>query len=43
LFENEDMLDILQDPVKWRDQVRKGQGMLAGAGGAGGGAGMGEL
>ena len=42
LFENEDMLDILQDPVKWRDQVRKGQGMLAGAGG-GGGAGMGEL
>jgi len=40
LFENEDMLDILQDPIKWRDQVRKGQGMLAGDGA---GAGMGEL
>jgi hypothetical protein len=41
LFENEDMLEILKDPVKWRDQVRKGQEMLTG--GVGAGAGMGEL
>lgn len=41
LFENQDMLEILQDPIKWRDQVRKGQEMLTG--GAGVGAGMGEL
>jgi len=50
MFENQDMLDILQDPIKWREQVRKGQDMLTGAGGAdalnlagGLGNGMGEL
>lgn len=41
LFENEDMLEILKDPVKWRDQVRKGQEMMMG--GDGDGAGYGEL
>lgn len=41
LFENEDMLEVLKDPVKWRDQVRKGQEMLTG--GVGAGAGVGEL
>jgi monoamine oxidase len=40
LFENEDMLEILKDPVKWRDQVRRGQEMLTGGGA---GAGIGEL
>jgi hypothetical protein len=42
LFEDQDMLEILQDPIKWRDQVRKGQEMLTGGAGAGG-VGMGEL
>jgi hypothetical protein len=28
LFENQDMLEILQDPIKWREQVKKGQEML---------------
>lgn len=46
LFENEDMIDIMQDPVKFREQVKKGQEMIAGMGGAGAGldgAGYGEL
>jgi hypothetical protein len=42
LFENEDMLSVLQDPVKFREQVKKGQEMIKGMG-AQGGAGMGEL
>lgn len=41
LFENQDMLEILQDPIKWKEQVKKGQEMLTGGGGVG--AGMGEL
>jgi len=36
LYESEEMKEILQDPVKWRETVRKGQGML----GAGGNAAM---
>lgn len=39
LFENQDMLEILQDPIKWREQVKKGQEMLTG-GGFGAGAGI---
>lgn len=42
LFENEDMIGVLQDPIKFREQVKKGQEMIKGMG-AGGGAGMGEL
>ena len=42
LFENEDMIGVLQDPVKFREQVKKGQEMIKGMG-AGGGASMGEL
>jgi hypothetical protein len=38
LFGDEDMLEILNDPIKWRQQVKKGQEMLLG-----GGAGLGEL
>lgn len=38
LFGDEDMLEILSDPIKWRQQVKKGQEMLLG-----GGAGLGEL
>lgn len=37
LFGDEDMKDILNDPIKWRNQVKKGQEMLLG------GAGVGEL
>lgn len=32
LFENDDMLELLQDPKKWREQVKRGQKMMAGAG-----------
>jgi len=39
LFQNQDMLEILQDPIKWREQVKKGQEMLTG-GGFGAGAGI---
>jgi len=28
LFQDEEMQDILKDPVKWREQVRKGQDMI---------------
>jgi hypothetical protein len=38
LFGDEDMKDILNDPIKWRNQVKKGQEMLLG-----GGAGLGEF
>jgi len=30
LYESDEMKEILQDPVKWRETVRKGQGMLGG-------------
>jgi len=44
LFQDEEMQDILKDPVKWREQVRKGQDMIEGlADGDGDGAGVGEL
>lgn len=39
MFENEEMQEILKDPVKWREQVKKGQSMLLGEEGAG----IGEL
>ena len=42
LFENEDMQEILKDPVKWREEVKKGQAMLTGQAQAGGAA-IGEL
>lgn len=46
LFENDDMKDILQDPAKFREQVKKGQEMIMGLGadgGSAGGAKYGEL
>ncbi len=43
LFQNDDMKDILQDPVKFREQVKKGQEMIAGLGAEGAGAKYGEL
>lgn len=46
LFKDEEMQEILKDPLKWREQVRKGQDMLGGLGGdvdADAGAGVGEL
>merc|ERR1712228_594708 len=30
LFQNEEMKSILNDPIKWREQVKKGQSMLLG-------------
>lgn len=41
LFESEDMLDILSDPIKFREEVKKGKEMMSNMGG--GGAGIGEL
>mmetsp|Transcript_14806 Transcript_14806/g.14262 ORF Transcript_14806/g.14262 Transcript_14806/m.14262 type:complete len:274 (-) Transcript_14806:195-1016(-) len=44
MFENLEMQEILKDPVKWREQVKMGQGMLLkGDNDGNGGAGMGEL
>lgn len=45
LFQSEDMLDILSDPIKFREEVKKGKEMLSGLGGGDGGlgAGIGEL
>jgi len=46
LFKDEEMQEILKDPLKWREQVRKGQDMLGnldGALDADAGAGVGEL
>lgn len=46
LFDNDDMKEVLNDPIKFREQVKKGQDMIKqmGAGGAGvGGANYGEL
>lgn len=42
LFQDQNMKEILEDPVLWREQVKLGQEMLAGGGGLGG-AGLGEL
>jgi alpha-amylase/alpha-mannosidase (GH57 family) len=36
LFENADMQEILQDPLLWREQVKKGQLMMQGVGGTAG-------
>mmetsp|Transcript_1691 Transcript_1691/g.2427 ORF Transcript_1691/g.2427 Transcript_1691/m.2427 type:complete len:277 (-) Transcript_1691:54-884(-) len=41
LFQNDEMKEILKDPVKWREQVKKGQEMLLGDENLG--AGIGEL
>jgi hypothetical protein len=41
MFQSEEMKEILQDPVKWRESVKDGQGLLNQ--GAAGGAGVGEL
>lgn len=41
LFENQDMKEILSDPIKFREQVKKGQEMIKGT--ATGGAKYGEL
>eukprot|EP00553_Chaetoceros_curvisetus_P012463 CAMPEP_0204639944 /NCGR_PEP_ID=MMETSP0717-20131115/45187_1 /ASSEMBLY_ACC=CAM_ASM_000666 /TAXON_ID=230516 /ORGANISM="Chaetoceros curvisetus" /LENGTH=241 /DNA_ID=CAMNT_0051660217 /DNA_START=59 /DNA_END=784 /DNA_ORIENTATION=- len=30
LFQNDDMADVMQDPAKWREHVKKGQRMMAG-------------
>lgn len=46
LFQDDEMQEILKDPEKWREQVKKGQEMLGGMGGADAvadGAGVGEL
>merc|ERR1712008_289893 len=43
LFQDEEMQDILKDPVKWREQVRKGQDMIGGLADGSDGAGVGEL
>lgn len=46
MFKNGDMLQILQDPILWREQVKKGREMMMdemGAGADGAGAGVGEL
>lgn len=46
MFKGDEMKEILTDPVKWREQVKKGQNMLLGGeggAGAGQGAGVGEL
>lgn len=32
LFQNEEMAEVMKDPVKWREHVKKGQRMMAGAG-----------
>ena len=41
LFQSEDMLDILSDPIKFREEVKKGKEMMTGMGD--GAAGIGEL
>merc|ERR1711865_726639 len=49
LFQSEEMKELLQDPVKWREQIKEGRDLLTesfGGGGGGGkseGAGVGEL
>jgi len=46
LFQDVEMQEILKDPIKWREQVKKGQEMLGGLGdadAAADGAGVGEL
>lgn len=49
LFQSGEMKELLQDPVKWREQIKEGRDLLtesfggAGAGGKSEGAGVGEL
>lgn len=44
MFDTEEMKEILSDPVKWRESVKEGQGILAGGAAKGaGGARVGEL
>ncbi len=45
MFSTEEMMEILNDPVKWKKTVKEGQRMLTGQGNDGklGGVGMGEL
>jgi len=47
LFESEEMRKILNDPEKWKENVKQGQGIINGLGGTGNklkeGAGVGEL
>lgn len=46
MFKDGDMLEILQDPILWREQVKKGREMMMdemSAGADGAGAGVGEL
>ena len=45
MFGTEEMMEILNDPVKWKKTVKEGQRMLMGRGDDGqlGGVGMGEL
>ena len=35
MFQSEEMQEILKDPVKWRESVKEGQGLLQGQGAAG--------
>lgn len=42
LFQDEQMQELLKDPIKWREQVKKGKDMIGGLGGDAG-AGIGEL
>jgi hypothetical protein len=32
MFASEEMQEILKDPVKWRESVKEGQGMMQAAG-----------
>ena len=45
MFSTDEMMEILNDPVKWKKTVKEGQRMLTGQGNDGkmGGVGMGEL
>jgi hypothetical protein len=43
MFETEEMKAILNDPVKWRENVKEGQGLLNRGAAAAAGAGVGEL
>jgi len=47
LFQSEEMKELLQDPAKWREQIKEGRDLLTesfgGAGGKSEGAGVGEL
>jgi hypothetical protein len=43
MFDTEEMKAIVNDPVKWRENVKEGQGLLNRGAAAAGGAGVGEL